>query len=301
MTVAINLSPSIPAKRAGLDLWMNRVSEMADKLEDVWDSDGVHDLRVALRRCRTMADALSEVNPSPSWKKLKKSTRDLFQALGELRDTQVAKQWVKKLGGAKDPVRRSLLKVLDETEEHQQKIAEKALAQFDRKDWKKWSRKFPAKAGFFPAESVVFQRLALIKLNQAVDLYQRAKKVRSGAAWHRLRIGLKEFRYILENFLPERYEHSSKELKRMQDILGEVHDLDVLRPLVRKQAGGMDAEIIAEWIAKIESERKDRLGEFRTKSIDKESYWVFWHKGLQWGHNLKTVSPPELQQVYSAS
>jgi len=274
---------------------------MADKLEDGWDSDGVHDLRVALRRCRTMADALSEVNPSPSWKKLKKSTRDLFQALGELRDTQVAKQWVKKLGGAKVPVRRSLLKVLDETEEHQQKIAEKALAQFDRKDWKKWSRKFPAKAEFFPAESVVFQRLALIKLNQAVDLYQRAKKVRSGAAWHRLRIGLKEFRYILENFLPDRYEHSSKELKRMQDILGEVHDLDVLRPLVRKQAAGMDPEIIADWIAKIEKERKDRLEEFRTKSIDKESYWVFWHKGLQWGHNLKTVSPPELQQVYSAS
>lgn len=274
---------------------------MADKLKDGWDSDGVHDLRVALRRCRTMADALSEVNPSPSWKKLKKSTRDLFQALGQLRDTQVAKQWVKKLGGAKDPVRRSLLKVLDETEERQQKTAEKALAQFDRKDWKKWSRKFPAKAEFFPAESVVFQRLALIKLNQAVDLYQRAKKVRSGAAWHRLRIGLKEFRYILENFLPERYERSSKELKRMQDILGEVHDLDVLRPLVRKQASGMDPEIIADWIARIESERKDRLEEFRTKSIDKESYWVFWHKGLQWGHNLKTVSPPELQQVYSAS
>ena len=301
MTVTINLPPSIPAKRTGLELWMNRVSEMADKLEDGWDSDGVHDLRVALRRCRTMADALSEVNPSPSWKKIKKSTRDLFQSLGELRDTQVAKQWVKKLGGAKDPVRRSLLKVFDQTEERQQKVAEKALAQFDRKDWKKWSRKFPAKAEFFPAESVVFQRLALTKLNQAVDLYQWAKKVRSGAAWHRLRIGLKEFRYILENFLPDRYEHSSKELKRMQDILGEVHDLDVLRPLVRKQAAGMDPEIIADWIAKIEKERKDRLEEFRTKSIDKESYWVFWHKGLQWGHNLKTVSPPELQQVYSAS
>jgi CHAD domain-containing protein len=280
---------------------MNRVLEMADQVGDEWDSDVVHDLRVALRRCRTMADALSEVNPSPSWKKLKKSTRDLFQALGELRNTQVAKEWVKKLSAAKDPLRKRLLKALDEKEKEEQKIAEKALAQFDLKEWKKWSRKFPPKAAFFPVESVVFQRLALAKLNEAVELYQRAKKVRTGIAWHRVRIGLKSFRYILENFLPARYEHSSKELKRMQDILGEVHDLDVLRPLVRKQASGMDPKIKADWLAKLEKERKSRLEEFRTNTIDKESYWAFWHKGLEWGHNLKTVSPPELQRVYSAS
>ncbi len=280
---------------------MNRVLEMADQVRDKWDSDSVHDLRVALRRCRTMADALSEVNPSPSWKKLKKSTRDLFQALGELRNSQVAKEWVKKLGVAKDPLRKRLLKVLDEKEQEGQKIAERTLAQFDRKEWKKWSRKFPTKAAFFPVESVVFQRLALAKLNEAVELYQRARKVRSGAAWHRLRIGLKGFRYILENFLPAKYEHSSKELKRMQDILGEVHDLDVLRPLVRKQASGLDPKILEGWMEKIEREGKSRLEEFRTKTIDKESYWVFWHKGLEWGHNLKTVSPPELQRVYSAS
>jgi CHAD domain-containing protein len=280
---------------------MNRVLEMADQVEESWDSDSVHDLRVALRRCRTMADALTEVNPSPSWKKLKKSTRDLFQALGELRNTQVAKEWVKKLGATKDPLRKRLLKVLDDEEEEAQKIAEKALAEFDLREWKKWSRKFPPKAAFFPAESVVFQRLALAKLNEAVELYQRARKVRSGAAWHRLRIGLKGFRYILENFLPARYEHSSKELKRMQDILGELHDLDVLRPLVRRQASGIDPKIKADWLARLDKERKSRLEEFRTKTIDKESYWVFWHKGLEWGHNLKTVSPPELQRVYSAS
>ncbi len=51
----------------------------------------------------------------------------------------------------------------------------------------------------------------------------------------------------------------------MQDILGEVHDLDVLRPLVRKQASGMDPKIIADWMAKIEKERKSRLEEFRTQ------------------------------------
>jgi CHAD domain-containing protein len=301
VTLTITLPASIPIKRTGLEVWMSRVLEMAERVGDDWDADSVHDLRVALRRCRTMALALSEVNPTPSWKKLKKSTRDLFQALGELRDTQVAKKWVKKLGAAKDPVRLKALEALGETEREQQKAAEKALAQFDRKDWKKWARKFPPKAEFFPLESVVFQRLAFAKLNEAVELYQRARKVRSAAAWHRLRIGLKEFRYILENFLPQRYEHWSKELKRMQDILGEVHDLDVLRSLIRKQAAGLDPKIVEKWKVKIEKERKSRLEEFREKTTDKESPWMVWHKGLEWGHNLKTVSPPDLERAYSAS
>jgi CHAD domain-containing protein len=301
VTLTITLPTTIPVKRVGLELWMNRVSEMADKVQDDWDADNVHDLRVALRRCRAMADALSEVNPTPGWKKLKKVTRDLFQALGELRDTQVAKQWVRKFGTAKDPVRGRMLKMLSQQELGQKKKAEKALRQFDRKSWKKWSRKFPAKAEFFPLESVVFQRLALAQLNEAVNLYHQARKLRSGAAWHRLRIGLKGFRYILENFLPQRYAQWSKELKGMQDMLGEVHDLDVLRLQIRKQATGLSPEIVAKWIEEIEKERKIRLEEFREKTANKDSSWVVWHKGLEWGRNLKTVSPLELQRVYSAS
>jgi CHAD domain-containing protein len=279
---------------------MNRVPELADKVQDDWNADNVHDLRVALRRCRTMAVALNQVNPVPGWKKLKKVTRDLFQALGELRDTQVTKQWVKKIGTAKDPVRGRMLRVLGGQEQEQRKKAEKALYQFDRKSWKKWSRKFPAKAEFFPVESVVFQRLALAELNEAVNLYHRARKLRSAAAWHRLRIGLKEFRYILENFLPQRYAQWSKELKGMQDMLGEVHDLDVLRLRIRKQAG-LNPEIVAKWMEEIDKARKARLEEFRAKTSNKDSSWVVWHKGLEWGHNLRTVSPLELQRVYSAS
>jgi CHAD domain-containing protein len=301
LTLTIALPTTIPVKRVGLEVWMNRVLELADKVQDDWNADNVHDLRVALRRCRTMADALSEVNPTPSWKKLKKVTRDLFQALGELRDTQVAKQWVKKIGAAKDPVRGRMLRVLGKLEQEQRKDAEKALQQFDGKSWKKWSRKFPAKAEFFPLESVVFQRLALAELNEAVNLYHRARKVRSGAAWHRLRIGLKGFRYILENFLPQRYAQWSKELKSMQDMLGEVHDLDVLRLRIRKQTAGLNPEMVAMWMEEIEKARRARLEEFRAKTANKDSSWVVWHKGLEWGHSLKTVSPVDLQRVYSAS
>ena len=149
---------------------MSRVLETVDDVRDDWEPDKVHDLRVALRRCRTMADALSEVNPTPGWRKLKKSTRDLFQALGDLRDTQVEREWTKKLGAASDPLRKHLLRVLARQEAKHREVAAKALDEFDRKDWKKWSKKLPAKAEFFPVESVVFQRLAVTRLNNAVAL-----------------------------------------------------------------------------------------------------------------------------------
>jgi len=293
MAVTISLPPAISKKRAGLDVWMQRVLDKAAGIEPDWDADEVHDLRVALRRCRTMAEALSEVSAGSGWRKLKKGSRGLFHTLGALRDTQVQRAWVKKLGSAGDPVRKHMLRLLSSEEKKERQLAARALDAFDRKEWKKLARKLPAKADFFPSGSVVFQRLALAKLNEAVELCQQARKRRSAVAWHRLRIGLKEFRYIVENFLPERYEVWAADLKVMQDQLGDVHDLDVLRGRLRKEAAKLDAAALARWIEKIAAERKARLDEFVAKASGPESPWLVWRAGFQWGHALVAASFPQ--------
>ena len=280
---------------------MDRVLEEAERARQDWDVDAVHDLRVALRRCRTMAEALSEVNPAPGWRRLKKMSRQVFHTLGILRDTQIEREWVKKLSTPGDSVRRLVLRALAHQERENIERAQRALDRFDRKDWRKWSRKLPAKAQFFPLESVVFQRLALTSLNEAVELYQRARKGRSRIAWHRLRIGIKRFRYIVENFLPKRYEAWGEDLKKFQDLLGEVHDLDVLRIQIRKVCAGRDPAGVAAWLGKIDGERKLRLDELRSKISDKEFLWLAWRAGLQGGNTLETVSLLEAQGAYSAS
>ena len=93
---AVALPSETPAKRIGLDVWMNRALQLAEEVQNGWKTREVHDLRVALRRCRTMADALSEVNPDRGWRGLKKESRKLFHALGVLRDTQVEQEWLKR-------------------------------------------------------------------------------------------------------------------------------------------------------------------------------------------------------------
>jgi CHAD domain-containing protein len=269
---------------------MNRVLEMADLVQDGWKAGDVHDLRVALRRCRTMAEALSEVNPDHGWKKLKKDSRDLFRSLGQLRDTQVEQEWVKKLSASDDPLRKHLLKTLGHAEAEQKKEAEEALDNFDRKNWRKWSHKLNAKAQFFPLGSVVFQRLAIARLNEAAELYQRARKNRSAVAWHKLRIGLKGFRYTLENFLPQPYDLCSKNLKRIQDLLGEVHDMDVLRAEIQQQREKLQNADVLRWYQKLEGVRQARLNEFRSiiaGNGGKTPLWRVWRAGFQTVHIMQ--------------
>jgi CHAD domain-containing protein len=293
MALTFSLPSDHPARGVGLELWMDRVVERAERVRDDWDAESVHDLRVALRRCRTMADALSEVNPGTGWRKLKRSSRELFHSLGKLRDTQVKHARVKSLGPPEDPLRKHMLRLLSRQEKKHRESAEQALDRFDRKEWKRLTRKLTSKARFFPLNSVVYQRLALAKLNGAVDLYQQARKRRSSVAWHQLRIGLKLFRYVVENFLPQRYEVWSEDLKRMQDLLGEVHDLDVLRGEIRRNADKRDPASVANWIERIDRDRKAALQEFLAKTSGPESPWMTWRAGFQWGHTIVARSVGE--------
>ena len=295
MALTIPFPGRVTTKQTGLELWMQRVPEGAEQVRRGWDAGDVHDLRVALRRCRTMADALGEVNPAPGWRKLKRTSRDLFNALGALRDTQVERAWVKKLGPVGDPVRKHMLRLLAREETAHRKSAEHALDEFERKQWKKLTRKLAPKACFVPPESIVFQRLALTRLNAAAELYRQARRRRSRIAWHRLRIGLKRFRYVVENFLPERHAAWAADLKRVQDLLGDVHDLDVLRTRIRRETSKFDPAAAAQWMARIDTERKARLDEFLTRTTGAASLWLVWRAGFSGGPALVAASLPRRQ------
>ena len=135
----LSVAPAIakrPRKKTGLALWMERVLEECDRASLDFSADPVHDLRVALRRCRSIADGLRVMDPDPAWKQMKKAGRQLFRELGELRDAQVMEEWVRHLSDPADPVAITLLQFLAAREAHSKQHAALALQQFDRKQWR---------------------------------------------------------------------------------------------------------------------------------------------------------------------
>src|SRR5271166_3892214 len=277
--------PATPAeeKKAGLAYWAARVLEEADKASQDFAPDPVHDLRVAIRRCRSMADGFLSVDPDPGWKQMKKLGKALFSSLGELRDTQVMSEWVARLSEDHDHVRHVLLHTLSHKENVQKAAAQEALRNFDRKRWSALNAKLAKRTGKVPLEGLVFQHLALERLLEAHALHRQALRNRSQRGYHQLRIGIKRFRYTVENFLPQRHEKWAPDLRDLQDALGEVHDLDVLRAMIRTHP-----EINAE-------ERQKRLNIYRNKMLGKNSLWLVWRAELPSGPVLEKAALEKLR------
>jgi CHAD domain-containing protein len=328
-------------KITGLRYWMERVLEECERVAADFSADPVHDLRVALRRCRSMADGLLAIDPDPDWKAMKKAGKRLFQRLGNLRDVQIMIDWIDRLHPApsnvaqppssagsaeslpvlpgksrenernrnsgalslepepdsdsQEPAALALLDILREREREHKREAQSALEEFDRKQWRHWSQSLPLRAARFRLGSSLFKHLALERWTEARQLHARALRDRSQVAFHSLRIGIKRFRYIVENFLPEQHKAWSKDLKEIQDLLGEVHDLDVLWKTAVLCRVFPDIESRKRWHARILQERTKRIEAYRAKMMGADSLWSVWRVALPQGKQIQAVGTRRLK------
>jgi len=291
---SITVQP-VSKKQHGLAFWMQRVLEECDRVAAKFATDPVHDLRVALRRCRSMADGLMTFDPDSSWKQMRRAGKRLFSSLGELRDAQVMQEWIGKLGSAEDPTSMALLRYLEGREAEHKLQAAAALKDFDRKQWAKWSTSLPRRAARIRTGSLLFKHLALERWTQAYALHRRALRLNSPTAWHALRIGVKRFRYIVENFLPEQHKTWIADLKDVQDLLGEVHDLDVLWDTALGIRAFPDSEAQVRWNAKISEERSQRIQRYRDRVSGKPSQWQLWRADLPTGKQIETAAMKRME------
>ncbi len=305
----VNPKPANPKPKLGLRAWMERVLTECDRAAIGFDADAVHDLRVALRRCRSLADGLMAIDSDSSWKEMKKAGRKLFQALGELRDMQVMAEWIEKLGdagagdaasrvsteGRGEPVVVRLLDRVHGREGECKQHAFKDLNQFDRKQWRQWARTLPRRAARVRPGSAVYLHLALEKWTAAYDLHKHALRTRSQVAWHALRIGIKRFRYTVENFLPRQHALWGGDLKELQDLLGEVHDLDVLWAMAVEAQAFPDVESRNRWREKVNAERAKRIERYREKMVGRQSLWRVWRAELPAGPRLRAAAMSRLR------
>src|SRR2546422_9228795 len=86
----------------GLAYWMHQVPKELGNVGYGLAPGPVHDLRVALRRCSSMAGGVRRVDLHPEWESMQKAWRRLLKGLGGIRDIQVMRGLGSRLPGPDD-------------------------------------------------------------------------------------------------------------------------------------------------------------------------------------------------------
>jgi CHAD domain-containing protein len=228
----------------------------------------VHDLRVAIRRCRSLAQGLAAVDLAERglWRQVSAAGRTLFQGLGALRDAQVMRGWIEQLVVDLD-ARAPLLAAIDDTIASRIEGARAAVAGFDVLSWESLAARAPARAHEMLRHRPALLWLAIVRWQEARALHVEAMRRRTPEALHRVRIGVKRLRYTLESLLPEVHRGVQKPLKRLQDLLGEIHDLDVA--LAAAAALAADGAVVA-----LAAARAERLAAYKAVATGRTSVWT---------------------------
>jgi CHAD domain-containing protein len=275
MAHAFSFPTGSVSEHRGLTFWMNRTLEELSQFRSEPDAHTVHDLRVALRRCRSIAAAIEEIDPHPEWQEMRRCARKLFRSLGDLRDTHVMTNWLNQLYPEADALKDRMLNWLTSQETSAREKAQHRAVRFAEGRWKELSRSLSARMRRVPADGDAAHCLALERLEEAKELHRRAMRTESHRPWHALRIGIKRFRYSVECLLPNVHAELGESLKRVQDVLGNIHDLDVLAEILkkaRKEAIGADQD----WETRIEAERQKNVQTYRQMALGTASIWNSW-------------------------
>ncbi len=268
---------------------MDRVLEEHSNAGGALPPQAIHDLRVSLRRCILIADVMRDIDPAGDWKAMRKSARHVFQRLGTLRDTQVLAEWIEKLGAPDEASTAALLGVLKKKHERDRQDAYAAIQEFDRKQWRSWRRGFAKHYRHVVSNRAACESIILEIWESVRGLHRRAQRSRSHLAYHRLRVGLKKFRYAVENFLPSMYPGWAPNLKLVQDFLGEFHDLTVLDQVIVQNSSLVDESAATAWRAKLQVEQSLRLQQYRAKMAGKTSPLRIWREGLPAEKDLRST------------
>jgi CHAD domain-containing protein len=275
---------------------MERVlREIAKLRESPNDEDVVHDLRVSIRRCRSIASVMEEVDPEPAWLEMRRAAKKLFHGLGALRDAQVMKTWVQKLAPEGNPIAAQLLANSAELDPELHEDALRAARRFDDKDWQRLERALQRRTRLVSVGGLAAECLAFERFEAAKELHARALRTEKSKPWHALRKSMKEFRYTVENLLPEHHARWRENLKRVQDLLGDVHDFDVLAAAV-ESAKVADAEASRRvWHEILARERSERTAAYRELMAGSSGLWSAWRHALPHGERLQAASMARLR------
>jgi len=215
-----------------------RLAEVAPRvLASAVDDDAVHDLRVALRRARTMLEVARPLLGRFRADEVRRSLRDLQRTTGLLRDEEVLRELVGSLGVEHPDVARWL-----QSRALRERRLRTGLARALRDGRLEHGRRLLSALVAFRVKPtrdrklLKFARRAVEDARRDVD-HHRAARADDVEELHRLRIAYKRLRYTVEAFadiLPSDLGALAQPAARFQSKLGELHDADVAMASVRR-------------------------------------------------------------------
>lgn len=260
MTKPVQPLTNNPAKL--LKTRLNRFTRGLDGLER-GDVRGLHSVRVASRRMRELVPVLQLA--SHAGRKLSKRLRKVTRRLGAVRELDVLLLLIDELhvsrpihqsalrrvrievAAARDTARKKLRDRLstDDLRRLQRKLSRTVDALAERQEETTGERRDLARAVQWAIDARIARRAA--RFHQAIAA---AGAVYLPERLHDVRIASKKLRYALELAEQQRGERNTppvRALKRVQALLGRMHDLQVLMERVREAQASLTPPSLGAW------------------------------------------------------
>ena len=257
----IPLDPKMPAIAAMSAILLHLLQVMRTNLPGTTldlDSEFLHDFRVAVRRTRSALGQLKGIFPESSIAPFREGFKWLGGITGPTRDLDVYllkfPDYCRQLPESTRPDLKPLQEFLHNRQLREQKIlaahlqSSRLRALLD--DWEKYLETFPDPGNLPPAANLPIGELASAKIHKTGEKFIRQGKAIGNhspvESLHQLRITGKKLRYLLEFFQtlysPKPMARLVKEMKKMQDFLGDFQDLAVQQRHLRRFGDNMKNE-----------------------------------------------------------
>jgi CHAD domain-containing protein len=215
------------------------------------NAKSLHHARVATRRLR---EALPLIGPDSRHRKLRRIARRLTRALGPVRELDVALQVLDGLESSRQVPAPAITRLRRVIAGERQRLHTEMVRQLDRCDLRKLGKRALAVACKHPAPAAGRRadperisdgrRRAARRAERLRAAIENAAGLYLPDRLHEVRIAVKQLRYAMElvrEVTGSRATVRIRQLKEAQDLLGRMHDLEVLIARTRGVQGSANA------------------------------------------------------------
>jgi CHAD domain-containing protein len=223
--------------------YLKDAAPACERLLDPADVEVLHDFRVALRRLRSLVRAYQPWLQGHPGRKLRRRLRKLVRRTGPARDAEVQLAWLQAREDLVQAIERPGFQWMIRYLESRREAEYQALRARLPKAFESLCRRFLERLGRVRGDDAATLGAAAAQglRDSATAFHAHLEQVRAVAdegEVHAARIAGKRLRYLLEPLADELPDGKAlvKELRVLQDLMGEIHDHQVLSSELLKAA-----------------------------------------------------------------